>query len=43
VTPLGKTPVSLYVGVGKPEAVTVNAPAVPTLKVVLVALVIAGA
>ena len=43
VTPLGSAPVSLKVDAGKPLAVTVNVPAVPTLKVVLFALVIAGA
>jgi hypothetical protein len=42
VTPLGKVPVSLNVGAGKPLAVTVNVPAVPTWKVVLLALVMAG-
>jgi hypothetical protein len=44
VTPLGSAPVSLKViVVGKPEAVTVNVPAVPTVNVVLFALVIEGA
>src|ERR1700691_617841 len=43
VTPLGSVPVSLSVGVGEPVAVTVNVPAVPTTKLVLFALVIAGA
>ena len=43
VTPLGSVPVSLRVGVGEPVAVTVNVPAVPTVNVVLFALVIAGA
>jgi hypothetical protein len=43
VTPLGSAPVSLNVGAGSPTAVTVNVPAVPTVKVVLLALVIAGA
>jgi hypothetical protein len=43
VTPLGSTPVSMNVGAGKPVAVTGNVPAVPTVKVVLFALVIAGA
>jgi hypothetical protein len=42
VTPLGSAPVSLMVGAGNPVAVTVNVPAVPTVKVVLVALVIAA-
>jgi hypothetical protein len=43
VTPGGSVPVSLRVGVGNPVAVTVKVPAVPTLNVVLFALVIAGA
>jgi hypothetical protein len=43
VTPLGRVPLSLNVGAGKPVAVTVKEPAVPTLNVVLLALVIAGA
>ena len=43
VTPPGKVPVSLRLGVGTPLAVTVKLPALPTVKVVLVALVIAGA
>ena len=43
VTPLGKAPASLKVGVGVPEAVAVKLPAVPTAKVVLLALVNAGA
>ena len=43
VTPLGRAPVSLKVGAGKPVAVTVNAPAVPTVNVVLLALVMAAA
>jgi len=43
VTPLGSAPVSLRVGAGKPVAVTVNVPAVPTENVVLAALVIWGA
>jgi hypothetical protein len=42
VTPLGRVPLSLRVGVGDPVAVTVNVPAVPTVNVVLLALVIAG-
>jgi hypothetical protein len=42
VTPLGSEPVSLKVGTGKPVAVTVNDPPVPTWKVVLFALVMAG-
>jgi len=43
VTPSGKTPVSVNVGAGKPEAVTVKVPAVPTVKVTPLVLVIAGA
>jgi hypothetical protein len=43
VTPAGNVPVSLNVGLGVPVAVTVNVPAVPTVKVVLFALVITGA
>ena len=43
VTPLGRAPVSVTAGVGKPVAVTVKLPAAPTVKVVLVALVMAGA
>ena len=43
VTPLGKAPASLSVGAGKPVAVTVNVPAVPTVKLAVLALVIAGA
>jgi hypothetical protein len=42
-TPLGSVTVSLTAGVGKPVVVTVNDPAVPDVKVVLLALVIAGA
>ena len=42
VTPLGNVPVSLNVGVGEPVAVTVKEPAVPTVNVVLFALLIAG-
>ena len=42
VTPLGNTPVSVNVGVGNPVAVTVNVPAVPTVNVVLFALVMVG-
>ena len=38
--PLGSAPVSLNVGAGEPVAVTVNVPAVPTVNVVLFALVI---
>jgi hypothetical protein len=43
VTPAGSAPVSLNVGAGVPVAVTVNVPAVPTVNVVLLALVITGA
>ena len=43
VTPLGSAPVSLKVVAGKPVAVTVNDPAVPTVKVVLAVLLMAGA
>jgi hypothetical protein len=42
VTPLGSVPVSLTDGVGAPVAVNAKVPAVPTVKVVLFALVIAG-
>src|SRR5262245_1445567 len=42
VTPLGRAPLSLKVGVGEPVAVTVKVPALPTVNVVLFALVIAG-
>jgi hypothetical protein len=43
VTPEGNDPVSEKVGEGVPVAVTVKDPDVPTVKVVLFALVIAGA
>ena len=43
VTPLGRAPVLLKVGAGKPVAVTVKVPAVPTVKVVVLAEVMAGA
>jgi hypothetical protein len=43
VTGLGNGPDSLRAGVGEPVVVTVNVPAEPTVKVVLFALVIAGA
>ena len=43
VTPPGNVPVLLKVGDGKPVAVTVKEPEVPTTKVVLAPLVIAGA
>src|SRR6185295_16224932 len=42
VTPLGRAPVSLKAGVGKPVAVTVNVPPVFTSNTALFALVIAG-
>ena len=41
--PVGNAPDSLSEGVGVPVAVTVKVPAEPTVKVVLPALVIAGA
>ena len=40
---MGSVPVSVSAGVGKPVVVTVKLPAVPVVKVVLPALVIAGA
>ena len=43
VTPVGSVPVSVKVGAGKPEAVTVKVPAVPSVKVVSAAEVITGA
>jgi len=43
VTPLGSAPISVRVGVGVPVVVTENVPAAPTVNVVLLALVIAGA
>jgi hypothetical protein len=43
VTGLGNDPDSLRVGVGEPVVVTEKVPAVPTVKVVLLALVILGA
>ena len=43
VTPVGNVPVSVRVGAGKPVAVTVKLLGVPTVKVVALALVIAGA
>ncbi len=43
VTGLGSDPDSLRAGAGVPVVVTVNVPAEPTVKVVLFALVIAGA
>jgi hypothetical protein len=42
VTPLGRVPVSLKVGAGNPVAVTEKDPALPTVKVVLLVLVMAG-
>jgi len=43
VTPEGRAPVSVKVGAGEPVAVTVKVPAEPAVKVVLLALVMAGA
>jgi hypothetical protein len=43
VTGLGNDPDSLKAGVGEPVVVTEKVPAVPTVKVVLLALVILGA
>ena len=43
VTPLGSVPVSVSVGVGVPVVVIVKLPEVPTVNVVLLALVIVGA
>lgn|SRR5215472_17838 len=43
VTPLGSAPVSVSDGVGVPVVVTENVPAVPTVNVLLLALVITGA
>lgn len=43
VTPDGSVPVLLNVGEGKPVAVTVKVPLVPTVNVALAPLVIAGA
>ena len=42
-TPVGSDPLSLSVGVGVPVSVTVNDPAEPATKVVLLALVMVGA
>jgi mRNA-degrading endonuclease toxin of MazEF toxin-antitoxin module len=42
-TPLGSVAVSANVGKGKPVVVTVNDPATPTVKLVLLALVNTGA
>ena len=38
-----RAPVRVIVGAGKPVVVTVNVPAMPTVNVVVLALVIAGA
>ena len=43
VTPVGSVPLSLKAGVGIPVVVTVNVPGSPSVNVVMVALVIAGA
>src|SRR5205085_7199990 len=43
VTPVGRTPLSVNVGAGKPVAVGLNVPGVPTVKMVLAADVNAGA
>src|SRR5437588_141025 len=43
VTPVGRMPVWMIDGAGKPVAVTVKVPAIPTRNVVAFALVIAGA
>jgi hypothetical protein len=43
VTEVGSEPDSLRAGVGEPVVVTVKVPAAPTVKVVLLALVIVGA
>jgi hypothetical protein len=43
VTPVGSAPDSAIVGAGNPVAVTVNEPAAPSVNVVLLALVMAGA
>src|SRR5229473_3384207 len=42
VTPAGKAPLSVMLGVGDPLVVTVNVPAAPTWKVATFALVIVG-
>jgi len=42
ITPVGRAPDSLKVGAGTPVAVTWNEPSVPTVKVVLLALVMTG-
>ena len=41
-TPAGMVPLSVRVGIGKPVSVTVKEPALPTVNVVLLALVKAG-
>jgi hypothetical protein len=43
ITPVGRDPLSLRLAVGEPVVVTVNVPAEPVAKVVLLALVMAGA
>ena len=43
VTPPGRAPLSLREAVGKPVVVTVNVPALPTVKAVSLSLVMAGA
>ena len=43
VTPPGSVPDSAILGVGDPVAVTVNEPTAPSVNVVLLALVMAGA
>jgi hypothetical protein len=43
VTPPGSAPDSVILGVGNPVAVTVNEAAAPSVNVVLLALVMAGA
>ena len=43
VTPAGRLPVSVTVGVGVPVVVTLKEPAVPTVNVALFALVKTGA
>src|SRR5260370_809302 len=42
VTPAGKAPLSVMLGVGNPVVVTLNVPAAPTWKVAAFALVIVG-
>ena len=43
VTPAGRVPVLVKLGIGPPVVVTVKVPSVPTTNEVLLALVIAGA